>query len=89
MFRSLKTPATFALLIAALAFVAAPLTAQVEVDERLPEYEAAQGVSGTVKSVGSDTLNNLMTLWAEKFKESTRTSRSRSRARVPPPRRRP
>lgn len=58
-------------LVAALAMVlvvAAPLTA-VEVDERLPKYEAAQGVSGTVKSVGSDTLNNLMTLWAEKFKE--------------------
>ncbi|MEM1177926.1 MAG: phosphate ABC transporter substrate-binding protein PstS family protein [Acidobacteriota bacterium] len=41
----------------------------VEVDERLPEYEPVQGVSGTIKSVGSDTLNNLMTLWAEKFKE--------------------
>ncbi|MEM6796984.1 MAG: phosphate ABC transporter substrate-binding protein PstS family protein [Acidobacteriota bacterium] len=50
------------------AALAAPLSA-VEVDERLPEYEAAQGVSGTVKSIGSDTLNNLMTLWAEKFKE--------------------
>ncbi|MDA8019872.1 MAG: PstS family phosphate ABC transporter substrate-binding protein [Thermoanaerobaculia bacterium] len=45
------------------------MTAQVEVDERLPEYKPVQGVSGTVKSVGSDTLNNLMTLWAEKFKE--------------------
>ena len=58
-------------LIAALAmifFVAAPLTA-IEVDDRLPDYEPVQGVSGTVKSVGSDTLNNLMTLWAEKFKE--------------------
>ncbi|MEO1088180.1 MAG: substrate-binding domain-containing protein, partial [Acidobacteriota bacterium] len=57
--------------IAALAMVfcvAAPALA-VEVDERLPEYEPVQGVSGTIKSVGSDTLNNLMTLWAEKFKE--------------------
>ena len=69
MLRFLKTPATFALLVAALAFVAAPLAAQVEVDSRLPTYEPVQGVSGTVKSVGSDTLNNLMTLWAEKFKE--------------------
>nr|XP_061811864.1 phosphate-binding protein PstS-like [Nerophis lumbriciformis] len=46
-----------------------PAFAQVEVDERLPAYQPAKGVSGTVKSVGSDTLNNLMTLWAEKFKE--------------------
>ena len=40
-----------------------------KVDERLPSYTPTQGVSGTIKSVGSDTLNNLMTLWAEKFKE--------------------
>jgi phosphate transport system substrate-binding protein len=57
-------------LVAALLVAAAPLTAQVTVDERLPEYEPVQGVSGTVKSIGSDTLNNLMTLWAEKFKEA-------------------
>ncbi|MCB9898452.1 MAG: PstS family phosphate ABC transporter substrate-binding protein [Planctomycetes bacterium] len=43
------------------------LTAQVKVDENLPEYEAVQGVSGSIKSVGSDTMNNLMTLWAEGF----------------------
>jgi phosphate transport system substrate-binding protein len=55
--------------VAALALVAAPAVAQVRVDERLPEYETVSGVSGTIKSVGSDTLNNLMTLWAEKFKE--------------------
>ncbi|MEM6454574.1 MAG: PstS family phosphate ABC transporter substrate-binding protein [Acidobacteriota bacterium] len=49
--------------------LSAPVAAQVEVDERLPEYEPVQGVSGTIKSVGSDTLNNLMTLWAEAFKK--------------------
>ena len=54
----------------ALAFaLAVPALAEVMVDERLPVYEPVQGVSGTIKSVGSDTLNNLMTLWAEKFKE--------------------
>ena len=53
----------------ALGLLASPAAAQVAVDERLPDYKAVQGVSGTVKSVGSDTLNNLMTLWAEKFKE--------------------
>jgi ABC-type phosphate transport system substrate-binding protein len=29
---------------------------------------AASGVSGNLKSIGSDTLNNLMTLWAEGFR---------------------
>ncbi len=42
---------------------------QASVDPKLPEYKAASGVSGTVNSIGSDTLNNLMTLWAEDFKK--------------------
>ena len=33
------------------------------------EYAPASGISGTVKSVGSDTLNNLMALWSEGFKK--------------------
>lgn len=37
------------------------------VDPKLPTYTTASGVSGTVNSIGSDTLNNLMTLWAEDF----------------------
>lgn len=41
--------------------------AQVKVDEKLPEYKPVQGVSGSLKSVGSDTMNNEMTLWAEGF----------------------
>lgn len=56
---------------AAAALVSLPALAQnVQVDKRLPVYKPAQGVSGTVKSVGSDTLNNLMTLWAEEFKKN-------------------
>ena len=56
---------------AAAALVSLPALAQtVQVDKRLPSYKPAQGVSGTVKSVGSDTLNNLMTLWAEEFKKN-------------------
>lgn len=42
---------------------------QAAVDPKLPEYKLATGVSGNVNSVGSDTLNNLMTLWAEDFKK--------------------
>jgi phosphate transport system substrate-binding protein len=40
----------------------------IQVDPKLPEYKAVSGVSGNLNSVGSDTLNNLMTLWAEGFK---------------------
>jgi phosphate transport system substrate-binding protein len=40
------------------------------VDPALPAYQKASGVSGNFSSVGSDTLNNLMTLWAEEFKRS-------------------
>jgi phosphate transport system substrate-binding protein len=41
--------------------------AQVQVDPTLTPYKASSGVSGNVSSIGSDTLNNLMTLWAEQF----------------------
>jgi phosphate transport system substrate-binding protein len=40
------------------------------VDPALPGYQKASGVSGNFSSVGSDTLNNLMTLWAEEFKRN-------------------
>ena len=43
--------------------------AQVSVDPKLPEYKAvSSGVSGTIKSVGSDSMNNLMAYWAEGFR---------------------
>ena len=38
------------------------------VDPGIPEYERTSGVAGNLSSVGSDTLANLMTLWAEDFK---------------------
>jgi phosphate transport system substrate-binding protein len=41
--------------------------AQVRVDPALSSYRAVSGVSGNISSIGSDTLNNLMTLWAEQF----------------------
>ena len=46
----------------------APVSAQVEVDKDLPEYTPVQAVSGNIKSVGSDTMNNEMALWADGFK---------------------
>jgi phosphate transport system substrate-binding protein len=39
-----------------------------DVDPAIPAYEQVSGVSGNLNSIGSDTLNNLMTLWAEGFK---------------------
>lgn len=42
--------------------------AEPKVDQDLAEYSVASGVSGNLSSVGSDTLANLMTLWAEEFK---------------------
>jgi phosphate transport system substrate-binding protein len=48
--------------------LALPAVAQAQqVDAKLPDYKATSGVSGNLKSIGSDTLNNLMTLWAEGF----------------------
>lgn len=38
-----------------------------KLDPALPSYKAVSGVSGNLSSVGSDTLNNLMTHWAESF----------------------
>ncbi|MGR8919932.1 MAG: PstS family phosphate ABC transporter substrate-binding protein [Gammaproteobacteria bacterium] len=40
----------------------------LDVDPDLAAYEKQSGVSGNLNSVGSDTLANLMTLWAESFK---------------------
>jgi phosphate transport system substrate-binding protein len=41
----------------------------VPVDPQLPDYVATPGVSGSLKSIGSDTMNNEMTLWAEGFRQ--------------------
>ena len=40
---------------------------QSQVDPDLPDYEPVAGISGNLSSIGSDSLNNLMTLWAELF----------------------
>src|SRR5210317_1515156 len=55
-------------LLAAGFCLSGTLFAQAQVDENLPVYEKTSGVSGNLSSVGSDTLANLMTLWAEEFK---------------------
>lgn len=48
----------------------ATAVAEPKVDSGLADYSRASGVSGNLSSVGSDTLANLMTLWAEEFKRN-------------------
>lgn len=55
-----------AALVAAVS--AATLVHAKDVDSALPNYTKASGVSGNLSSVGSDTLANLMTMWAEEYK---------------------
>ena len=42
----------------------------LKVDAGLAAYQKTSGVSGNLNSVGSDTMNNMMTLWAETFRRS-------------------
>jgi len=56
--------------LAVLALVAGPIFGQaVQLDPALTGYQKTSGISGNVNSIGSDTLNNLMTLWAEGFQK--------------------
>ena len=59
-----------AMLVSIAIFSTNSAFAQATVDENLPVYQKTSGVSGNLSSVGSDTLANLMTLWAESFKRT-------------------
>ncbi len=54
---------------AAAAMMAFAAVADVKVDPKLPYYTPTQGVTGKLKSVGSDTMNNLMTAWFESYEK--------------------
>ncbi len=54
----------------ALALAATQLSWSADADANLPDYQPASGVSGNLSSIGSDTLANLMTFWAEEFKRA-------------------
>ena len=59
-------------LMAALTFAAAGVSAAsavAAVDPSIPSYTKGAGVSGNLSSIGSDSLANLMTLWAEEYKK--------------------
>ncbi len=57
-----------AALTAFVAVSSSAVYAEPKVDEGLASYSVSSGVSGNLSSVGSDTLANLMTLWAEEYK---------------------
>lgn len=44
------------------------LPSKAAIESELPHYIPVSGVSGNLSAVGSDTLNNLMALWAESFR---------------------
>ncbi len=56
------------------------------VDAAIPSYQKASGISGNLSSVGSDTLANLMTLWAEEFNRNYPNVTFRFRRQGLPPR---
>jgi phosphate transport system substrate-binding protein len=58
---------TLRLITTALAANLAAITAAIALDANLPAYQTVSGISGEIKSVGSDSLNNEMTLWAKGF----------------------
>ena len=66
-FNNLKKIAAAIALVSGSVMVA-PAMADAKIDPSIPSYQKTSGVSGKLSSVGSDTLANLMTLWAENFK---------------------
>jgi phosphate transport system substrate-binding protein len=65
----MKKRGVIAVVLAATLLLAGAAAAQVQLDPGLPAYSAVSGVSGNISSIGSDTLNNLMTYWAESFQK--------------------
>ena len=63
MFRQFIVP-----IISTISLLISPVSA-AEVDKGLPNYIKSSGIEGSLKSIGSDTLNNLMTLWSEGFRK--------------------
>ncbi|MFB3907735.1 MAG: PstS family phosphate ABC transporter substrate-binding protein [Candidatus Eisenbacteria bacterium] len=60
-----------AAILAALALAATGAGAQtaMQVPAGIPPYQPASGISGSLSSIGSDTMNNLMTYWQESFRK--------------------
>lgn len=66
-FKTKSLAAALSFTVAALVSSTVGAAAVQTVDAGVPAYEKASGISGNLSSVGSDTLANLMTMWAEEF----------------------
>jgi phosphate transport system substrate-binding protein len=57
--------------VCGLAVVATSLEGRqaLQVDSGIPPYQKVSGVSGSLSSIGSDTMNNMMTFWAEAYRK--------------------
>ena len=65
---SYKTKSLIAAMgFASVALISGTASAVQTVDAGIPDYQKASGIAGNLSSVGSDTLANLMTMWAEEF----------------------
>lgn len=60
--------ARFNVIIALLALATLNAHGQERTAPELSDYKVVSGISGNLSSTGSDTLANLITLWAESFK---------------------
>jgi phosphate transport system substrate-binding protein len=58
---------TILVLAAVLALTGDASAQALKVDPAIPAYAKTSGVSGNLSSVGSDTMNNMLTLWGEAF----------------------
>jgi phosphate transport system substrate-binding protein len=56
--------------VAALVAAAHVSAQALKIDPKLQPYQRVSGVAGSLGSVGSDTMNNMMTLWAETFRKA-------------------
>jgi phosphate transport system substrate-binding protein len=64
------TPPRVRALVVALTLAGIPVARARGLDPALPSYQRVSGeVAGSLKFVGSDTMNNLVALWAEGFKK--------------------
>lgn len=59
---------TRVLAVLALSGLMAARSATPTVDPAIPSYKKVAGLKGNANSIGSDTMNNLMTLWLEAFR---------------------
>lgn len=66
---------TLAFALALVACGSAFAQGVVKVDPKLGAYKQVPGVNGTLNSIGSDSLNNLMTYWVEAFRKQYPTVR--------------